>query len=48
MTSLTFKLPTELRASLEAAAKADGRTLSDYIRRHFAAKLGKPSRKSRK
>lgn len=36
MTSLTFKLPTALRAALEEAAAAEGRTLSDYIRRHFA------------
>jgi len=47
MDSLTFKLPTELRASLEALAKADGRSLSDYIRRHFASTLPnyKPSKK---
>lgn len=37
--SITFKLPEELRAALEKEAQNDGRSLSDYIRRHFITKL---------
>ena len=37
--SITFKLPPELRAALESEASRDGRSISDYIRRHFTAHL---------
>lgn len=39
MTSLTFKLPEPLKQSLQQAADADGRSLSDFIRRHFEKKF---------
>jgi len=48
MTSLTFKLPDELLAEIKAAAKADCRTISDFMRRHITATLNKPARKTRK
>jgi predicted DNA-binding protein len=35
MSSITFKLPVDLRKKLEAAAARDGRTISDFIRHHF-------------
>jgi predicted transcriptional regulator len=43
MASVTFKLPDELRKALEDAAEKEGRSLSDYVRRHFIKIL--PARK---
>jgi predicted transcriptional regulator len=40
MTSITFKLPTSLKAMLEQAAKEQDRNISDFIRQHFKEKLG--------
>jgi hypothetical protein len=37
--TLTFSLPPSLRRAVQDGAEAEGRTLSDFIRRHFAAKL---------
>lgn len=35
MTSITFKLPPSLKKDLEEEAAKDGRSVSDFIRRHF-------------
>jgi uncharacterized protein (DUF1778 family) len=48
MKSLTFKLTSQLRAALEAAALKEGRTLSDFIRRHFARILRVACAKAKK
>lgn len=39
MTSITFKLPNTLRKNLEAEAKRQGRSVSNFIRHHFQEKL---------
>jgi molybdopterin-guanine dinucleotide biosynthesis protein A len=46
--SITFKLPTALRAELEKLAAKDGRSLSDFIRRHFTKRLNVKLRGERK
>jgi len=39
MDSLTIKLPTDLKDAIAKLAEADGRSVSDYVRRHFTATL---------
>jgi hypothetical protein len=39
MDSLTIKLPTHLKDSIAKLAAADGRSVSDFVRRHFASTL---------
>jgi len=47
MDSLTFKLPTELKKAIESLAASDGRTVSDYIRRHFSSIIPAQSAKKK-
>lgn len=50
MASITFKLPGQMKELLEQAAEQEGRSLSDFIRRHFKSKLAttpKPKKKGK-
>lgn len=50
MPSLTIKLPPQLKKDIAALAEADGRSVSDFIRRHFTSTLAveKPAKSARK
>ena len=46
MESITIKLSPQLKKDIAALAAADGRTVSDYVRRHFSSTLNvEPSKK---
>jgi hypothetical protein len=48
MDSLTIKLPTHLKDSIAKLAAADGRSVSDFVRRHFSSTLQvQPARKQK-
>lgn len=48
MASITFRIPENLRAEIERAAAADGRSVSDYVRRFFAQKLSRSTTRRKK